>query len=293
MLESNQTLPDFQETYGLYGGRRLETSEEQELQEVLNFQDQKSAQTKMNELASGCGIQFLSTSEDSPQFESETYERGNFKRTNMKIAEEILDPDIPLRVVIYKDFVVNAGLKSERIRICLDKGSENQPVGVIQGIYSRERGFDINHRYVEPKYRRKQGVGSMLLDCIESFTKSLATGKQEEVNIFAEVAQLDVIYWLWKNGYKPENKDDWEKMDMIINGDGSLCMSDNLYVFEKDVPEDERYEKGSNGQFLMGNGKRSINPKRSFLLKMMKKFKPDVSTEVKDIKSKVRDSLKF
>ncbi len=289
MTEIISELPNFQETYGLYEGRRPEVPEEDVLQEKLGFQDREGAQAKMNEFTSKCAREFLQIDENS--YKSETFRSGDFKRINMKFAEQMLDSSIPLRLVAYKVFVEDKGVKSERIRFCLDKGSEDKLVAVIQGINQGDKGFDINHRFVGPQYRRKQGVGTMVINCAESFAKSLATNKQKKFDLFADTAQLDVIYWFWKNGYRPKEKEDWEKLNMIVNGDESLCLDGRLYIFDKNITGDDRYEKDSSGQVIMENGVKSIDPKKAFQLKMVKTFKPNLSAEVEEIRSGMKDAL--
>jgi hypothetical protein len=289
MTEIISELPDFQETYDLYEDRRPDVPEEDVLQEKLEFQDIESAQAKMNGFAAECAKEFLKINENS--YESETFGSGDFKRTNMKFAEQMLDSSIPLRLIAYKYFVEDKGVKSERIRFCLDKGSEDKLVAVIQGIDQGDKGFDINHRFVGPQYRRKQGVGTMVINCAESFAKSLATNKQKKVDLFADTAQLDVIYWFWKNGYRPEEKEDWERLNMIVNGDESLCLDGRLYVFDKNITGDDRYEKDRSGQVIKENGVKSIDPTKAFQLRMVKTFKPNLSAEIEEIRSGMKDVL--
>lgn len=290
MPEIISELGDFQETYSLYEGRRPEVPEEDVLQEKLEFQNREGVQANMNEFAAKCAIEFLNINENS--YESETFERGDFKRTNMKFAEQVLDSSIPLRLVAYKVFMEERGVKSEKIRFCLDKGSEDKLVAVIQGIDQGDKGFDINHRFVGPQYRKKQGVGTMILNCAESFAKSSATNNQKKVDLFADAAQLDVIYWFWKNGYRPEGKEDWERLDMIINGDESLCLDGRLYVFDKNITGDDRYEKDSSGTVIIEDGVKSIDPQKAFGLRMVKTFKPNISAEVDDIRLQMKNGLK-
>lgn len=292
MIETEQELPDFEETYSLYDGRRPEVSDEEEIpQEKLQFQDREAAQAKMNELASGFGNKFLYIQENSKQFPAETFRRDMYKRVNMKLAEQIVDPDIPLRIMAYKDFVVNERENAERMRFCLDRGDEDHPVAVISLSYVVNEGFNIHHRFVEPQFRGKQGIGNMLLQCAESFAKNFATDGKEKVSLFAGMAQLDVIYWFWKNGYRPEGEQDWERLDMIINGDENLCLDDKLYVFHKLVPEDYRYEKSRAGQVLMDKGRRSVNPKMAFRLNMQKVFEPGGSGQTQDAQAEIRDEI--
>jgi hypothetical protein len=289
MVEEVSELPDFQDTYGLYDGRRPEVPEEKVAQEKLEFQDRDDVQAKVNKFAVECAGKFANLSEGD--FDGETFGNGDFKRTNMKFAEQMLDPSIPLRVVAYKDFVEDKGVKSERIRFCLDKGSEDQFVAVIQGIDQGEKGFDINHRFVASQYRSGQGIGTMILDCAEFFAESSATEKQENVNLLADTAQLDVIYWFWKNGYRPEGDEDWKRLDMIVNGDENLYLDARYYVFDKTVEGDDRYEKDGNGEVLLENGVKSIDPKKAFGINMVKTFKPGASVDVEDVRSEMKDEL--
>lgn len=74
--------------------------------------------------------------------------------------------------------------------------------------------FKIRHRFVEPKYRR-QNIGNKMLKAVETFAGAYADHFQKDKLVIATTAQLDVILFFLKNGYKVSERDREEMMKIL------------------------------------------------------------------------------
>ena len=68
--------------------------------------------------------------------------------------------------------------------------------------------------------------------------------------ISADVAQVDVLLWLLKEGYKPTSREDEKRIERVMGGDPSLAvvsapkgtkgMPKQWYIFEKEALYDKK-----------------------------------------------------
>jgi ribosomal protein S18 acetylase RimI-like enzyme len=66
------------------------------------------------------------------------------------------------------------------------------------------RRFKMNHRYVEPQYRDRRGIGTQLLRQAEQLFQQLADRTQQRQRLEIELRQRNVLEWIIKNGFAPE-----------------------------------------------------------------------------------------
>lgn len=80
------------------------------------------------------------------------------------------------------------------------------PVATLEFERVGERRYYLGHRYVEPAYRDRRGIGSQLLQQAEQLFQQLAnrTGRRQRLEI--NLGQRSVLQWLLKNGYMAESR---------------------------------------------------------------------------------------
>lgn len=291
MTELMQELPDFNEVYSLYDGRRPDSPEKEVPIEQIDVPDRKSLQASINSYAEEIYQRYREVSEDDPTGHTRVHEEEQMKKTNVLLGEKVVDASIPLTMNVYKNFTEERGRKSESINFYFYKGAEDDQnfIGSISVADRGEDGLDIVDRMVESKFR-KQGFGEMFLNCAESFMKKTSTERQQPVKAFAKMSQLDVIYWFWKNGYRPETDEDRRKLEMILAGHEDLELAERYFVFQKSTPDRDKYFVKPDGEFaLTPDGKRVINYNNAFRIKMIKMFEPDAGEEVRDIRNGILD----
>lgn len=126
-------------------------------------------------------------------------------------------------------------------------GDQKQQVGGFQFIQTKQRGreeWEMKHRYVSESYR-SQGIAPNMLHFGEAFLKKRAQETQIPQVMTAEVGQVDVLLWLLKEGFVPENGKDAGRINRILSGDPSLKIvsgppgkddgqTRDWYIFEKE-----------------------------------------------------------
>lgn len=83
-------------------------------------------------------------------------------------------------------------------------GPSEQPVAILEFNLQMPRCYRLNHRYVEPSYRNRRGVGTQLLRQAEQFFQQLAYRTRERQRLEINLGQSSVLQWALKNGFIPE-----------------------------------------------------------------------------------------
>ncbi len=295
MAESIQKLPDFSEVHDLFQGRRPDLPEKEVSIEQIEILDRTAAQSAMNAFAEEVYPKYRDVSEDDPSGTTRSHEEEQMTKTNVPLGEVVVDASVPLTMDVYKNFTNERGRRSESINFYLYKGSGDAQdfIGNISVADRGEDGFDIIDRLVESKFR-KQGLGKMFLNCAEAFVQKASTERQQPVKAFANMSQLNVIYWFWKNGYRPETDEDRRRLDMILTGHGDLELLERNFVFHKDTPDKDRYFVKPDGEFALdGDGGRVINYNNALRIRMVKVFEAGVGEQVEDIVDDTRVDLEL
>ncbi len=290
-MEQLTELPDFNEVYDLYDGRRPDSPEKEVPIEQIDISDRKALQTMINKYAEEIYPRYRDVLENDPSGHTRVHEEEQMIKTNVPLGEVVVDESIPLTMNVYKNFTNERGRKSESINFYFYKGvaDDQNFIGSISIADRGEEGLDIVDRMVESKFR-KQGFGEMFLGCAEAFMKKTANERQQPVKTFAKMSQLNVIYWFWKNGYRPETEEDRRRLEMILAGDESLELAERYFVFQKSTPDRDRYFVKPDGEFaLTEDGKRVINYNNAFRIKMIKMIESDAGKEVVDIRKEIGD----
>lgn len=164
MSEIIKELPDFNETYDQYQGRRPDLPEKEVPIEDLGVADREVVQTAMNDFAQELYTKYQNTREDDPNAYTRTHEEEQMTKTNVHLGEKVVDPSIPLTMDVYKNFTNERSVKSESINFYLyrDEGDAQEFVGNISIADRGDGGFDVVDRLVDLKFR-KQGVGKIYL----------------------------------------------------------------------------------------------------------------------------------
>ena len=95
------------------------------------------------------------------------------------------------------------------------RGDVEEPVATLEFERVAERRYYLGHRYVEPAYRDRRGIGSQLLQQAEQLFQQLAnrTGRRQRLEI--NLGQRSVLQWLLKNGYMAEARSQ-EQIERIM-----------------------------------------------------------------------------
>lgn len=278
-------VPDrtFGEMLTLYQGRCPEKTQDNTVKpEILNISDINDLKAKMASLARTTAKKFDNVSTNDWGWESDYGEEGNIKR--IPITYEVVDASVPLSFIIFRSFNNLRGSKKNRAELnialvkadlsavdskSVDKGwfKENE-VGSVTYAHSGT-DFKLEDRFVPPKYRN-QDFGSIVFEASEEFIREYANDKQKECTISVSNAmQLQVMRWLWKHGFTPEDE---QKLADIFNGDERFILQSienwDHVVLEK-TPEGFK----SGGMFFE------------------KKYKPGMAKEVAKIKQATKRNV--
>ncbi len=162
-------------------------------------------------------------------------------------------------------------LASRRSQVSIEK--------IVGGMMFRVEGnvFELRDRQIFAEYRQ-QGFGSMALDCSEAYIQERSNETQEEQLIKVNVAQLDVICWLWNKGYRPVDEESSLGLEKVLEGDSKLRLGENLYIFDEKVPEKERTAD-------------HLGMQKALRIQFEKKIAPKSSIKVQDIQKKTADQI--
>ena len=183
-----------------------------------------------------------------------TPERNGDDKTLIPLLSEVVDPSVPIMLKADKRIYLSKGGEMEEM-VFMDLVVNGRIVAELN-FKVRGRGIEIYHRYTYPKYQG-QGVGNLLLRGAEDFGRARGELTKKPIISEAETGQVDVMLWLYKNGYRPDSIEDVEKMRMIVAGDPSLAIADEWSVHKRDN---------------LDNRKEHNIPRNSFRLKMKKRI---------------------
>lgn len=302
-MESLRQLPDFAEVYGLYEGRRVEAEDSKIEPEKLNVTDRPALDKKISDFAAKSFSLYKKVQLGGDN--KFVVKKRHGYRECIPLMSELVEDSIPLMMVAMKVFDVDSrdGEKTESIQIVLLKGnfpgdsSEDfyralqsgsaEFIGDMRLIEANGR-FQLAHREVNPKFR-KQRFGDTMLKATEVFVAEGAKDSQKEKELFLDCSQLDVIYWLWKNDYRPKTKEDWDKLENVINGGSNerenLLMLENYFLFDERVPEDERYYEDPSGE-------KTPAYHNAYRIRFEKKIKPSMGDDVRDLRQRVVEKVR-
>ncbi|MFA5829544.1 MAG: hypothetical protein WC843_03550 [Candidatus Gracilibacteria bacterium] len=214
---------------------------------------------------------------------------GTLTRKVLTLGETLLDEESDLKILANKVRVTDTanGENSIKIEFRLSLGS--QGLCGLDFIDLGNENFKLTDRYTVPEYRQ-QGFADALLKSGEAFMQELSQStvrvENSAVALTAEVGQLDVIYWLWKNDYRPQTTEDEQNLERVLAGDPNLKLCADLYVFDKDRDE---YLRGNDGELVLNKyGKKVIDYHNSMRINFVKKFEAGVSKDISDIAGQTR-----
>lgn len=242
---------NFDDVWNLYEGRRPTDVKQPEI-EKLTF-DREVVQVRMNRAS--CEIFKIKMSESEQDVPYRT----------MAAWREVIDDAIPLIFIA----------KKEKEKLSFDIVKNQTKEGFVSGIEFVLDGdsFSLVDRFTKAKFRG-QGFGSMLLRAYESYIQESATEKQEITYSVVDAAQLDVICWLYNNGYRPRNDEDAKRLSEILSGDNEIIIGDKNYFF-KSVPKQDQEDFHN-----------------AYRIKFVKEFSPKVPTAIANLQEETRISVK-
>ena len=254
---------------------------------IIETKDKTTLSTKLNN----------STQKAFEAFQSTNYENGHqanrddekLIRRYKPLLDQRIDDGIPLSLFAMKSRMKEGDLpEEEHFILSLHEGeipqgtaqemyASNQKAFEIGGLTIRIRNndFEIIDRFIFPEFRG-QGIGSLLLKATETMAQKQATKTQSPQKIHAETAQLDVICWLWNQGYRPSTPNDQTQLEQILSGDSNLKIGENLYVFQKKTHTQECNTR---------------NRKNAFRLRLEKTISPEIPTEISDQQATTQERL--
>lgn len=116
------------------------------------------------------------------------------------------------------------------------------------------------HRLVDSRYRGN-GLGGLMLSIAEQFVQQEAHNFGREFSLVVDLCQLDVLCWLWNNGFRPVGPMDRQRLYAVLRADSNLRLIQDLAVWE--------------GRDYIGwDGKENFVISNDYTLNMEKKFSP-------------------
>jgi len=287
-METPQKL-DLKDILTLYAGRRDAEDEPLPSIEPLNIDKGK---LRAN-LSSAAQISEKAYENTETLLEGVEISDGAITSRTSLLCNEVVDELASLRLVVtlqqshtkggasvpglLKSSLYRGELGKEELKdIVNQRPHEQKPVAEMV-VVIRGNEFDLAHRIVRPEFRR-QGLGDAMLQFLEEFLCRKGAEEGREQKLGAMVCQLDVICWLWNNGYRPGNSEDQLKLEKILAGDAKLCIGKKKYVFPKSVDPLERVSLNSHNSALR--------------MKFEKKISPGTPADMSDAKTDVRSSVK-
>lgn len=264
----------FEEMLSLYEGRCPEKTQDNTVKsENINISSKDNLKEKAFSLARNAAKKFEQIYENDSGLELNYGEEGSIKK--VPIVHEVLDASVPLSFIVFKYFnnlsskenpqelyfsIVKADVSTVDLKSVPKDWFKKNEVGSLTYEHSGAE-FKLIDRFVPPQYR-DQDFGSMIFDISEEFIKEYAKDKQKECKISVNTAtQLQVMRWLWKHGFTPENE---QKLADIFNGD-------ERFVLRSIGNWDHVVLEKTNEGFISGN------------VLFEKKYMPCMSEKVTDI----------
>jgi len=169
-------------------------------------------------------------------------------------------------------------------RIKEARKSEDRKLANFQMLVVDNDTFLLQHRIVDPQYRgpqnnSKETFGDIGLKACEQIVQSYANKENKPKKIELYTAQLDVIMWLYRNGYTPKTDKDKERLKRVMNVDENLVIVDDNFIFEK-----EEWEKWNPKKSMYGNRN------EVFEIIFEKTIEPEVESADK-VTQKTRDKI--
>lgn len=131
---------------------------------------------------SGRGVLYAERSEKVPGVSGDSLLRVRYAHTGIEGR-------------IYFDYITKkatTGAEVEYASMVLRRGHDDEYV--------------LEHRYVIPAYRNHKGIGSRLYLQAEDWVRQIATRIKKPITLLAGVSQYDVLTWLTKHGYTPDEE---------------------------------------------------------------------------------------
>lgn len=153
-------------------------------------------------------------------------------------------------------------------------GEAKTPGNRVCGLEFLDKGnmFDMVDRWTPGKFRR-QGFANMVLQAAEGFMQERANDIQRTVISFADVAQLDVICWLYNQGYRPQNMLDAEHLSEVLSGLDGIEIGEGLYIF-RDTPK-----------YLQPDFH------NAYRIKLVKEIQPKAAAKVVDVQAETQRAI--
>ncbi len=296
-LEHIHELPPMKDVIAQYEGRGAELNPPSTKKE--KFPVTPELESKINDFGKEMAARFYD--ENFPIHGLKVKQYPSMTRSELRLDELVIDKKNMITLVADRLKIIEGGQVRTSIVFAVKGGANMQPVSAL---YFEDMGngvFELNDRYTEPKYRG-YGFADLALKASEGFLKQIATqhqpvgegdgdadGEKFHAISAAETGQLDVIYWLWKNGYRPKTSEDWEKLDKVLSADPDLKLCENMYVFEKDKDEYSREKDGQIEKDKFGN--MVIDFHKSVRINFVKTFDAGAGKAVSEIAQAIRVAI--
>lgn len=268
--------------------------------EDLKIQDMNALQAKMNENIAELVSLFNSRGIEDPtsiKLRDEKEDSEYSGKYRIPLDFRVINPDIPIsieastRITTYK----NSNKPDKGLWISLLKSKSNfdelmrhfyqnpqksynpDQYEIGNMLYSMidDKVMSLTHRVVQPSFRH-QGIATLLLNHGEAVLQEMSSNDQSSKSLIAHTGQIEVLCWLWKNGYRPQEKHSEELLQKILTGDPNLVLGENSYLFEKTVPPEERTAR---------------NYHNSIRLVLGKEFHPQKHTDISAISEHIKSSI--
>jgi hypothetical protein len=173
-----------------------------------------------------------------------------------------------------------AGMNPDDIRQA--RMSQEKQLAHLQMTFKDGDTFSLHHRFVQHQYRgsqnnSKESLGDVAIKACEQIAQSYANKENKPKKIELDPGQIDVMLWLYKNGYTPKTDKDKERFEKVINADESLIIVDDNYIWEKDkwIPGTNVVENRHEGFTIIFE--KTIEPETESLDKVVKETRDKIA----------------
>ena len=206
---------------------------------------------------------------------TDPYRPSTVELSGTTISETNVDDDVPLKFSISKNWqTLETGKDLVKAKFVLSRNDDE--VGEMVTTMDGDT-FDLGHRIVEPQFR-DQGIGNILLHAEEAFVQSSATKDQRMKRQTVETGQLDVMVWMWNNGYRPSTPEDAERFEKVLAGDPIIKRGLRNYLYWESTPVEKRNGEFANWPMAVG-------------VTFTKDFAPEQSGEIEQARTATVDAI--
>ncbi|MFA5947464.1 MAG: hypothetical protein WC806_00625 [Candidatus Gracilibacteria bacterium] len=141
-------------------------------------------------------------------------------------------------------FSASAGPKSGDIYFELVLDETGECIGNMH--LKLDQNLKLTDRYSNRKYQKGgNSIGSILLLSSNVFANQVASDRGESLDYDAVSSKIDIMVWLYNNGFEPTTVEDLSILEKIFAGDDEFFLGEEYVVYSKKTkaPVDINFKK--------------------------------------------------